>query len=146
LKPSTVYNQEPPPRTLRCPQKILGWVRILGFAPTPLLKSGRQILKSLCHRKQDHTVNKLTIWYDSIPLASLSNLRAKMRKFAIAPVRLKLDFWPSSQWYFSAFDGPTEKIQVRCHSTPGVVYKYVKITHTEKTRRFLWNAKLCINA
>ena len=67
------------------------------------------------------------------------------RKFAIAPVWLKLDFWPSSQWYFSASEGPTGKIQVRCHNTPGVVYKYVKITHTDETRSFLWNAKHCIN-
>jgi len=69
-----------------------------------------------------------------------------MQKFAIAHVWLKLDFWPSSQWYFSAFDGPTVKIQVWCHSTPGVVYKYVKKTTHEENRRFLWNAKLCINA
>jgi len=68
-----------------------------------------------------------------------------MRKFAIAPVWLKLDFWPSSQWYFLASEGPTGKMQERCHSTLGVVYKYVKITHTDETRRFLWNAKLCIN-
>jgi len=65
-----------------------------------------------------------------------------MRKFAIAPAGLKLDFWPSSQWYFSAFEGPTAKIQVWCYSTHGVVYKYVKITNSEVTQRFLWNAKL----
>ena len=37
------------------------------------------------------------------------------------------------------------KMQVQCYSTPGVVYKYVKLTRTEETRKLLWNAKLCIN-
>jgi len=108
------------------PPKNFGVGSNFGILPPLLLKYVRQIIKSLCRRKQDHTINKLTIRYDSIPLASLSNLRAKMRKFAIAPVGLKLDFWPSLQWYFSAFEGPTAKIQVFCYSTPGVVYKYVK--------------------
>jgi len=73
----------------------------------------------------------------------LSNLRAKMRKFVIAPAWLKLDFWLSSQWYFSAFEGHTAKIQVWCYSTYWVVYKYVKISHMKETQIFLWNAKLC---
>jgi len=52
------------------------------------------------------------------------------------------------RWWdlYSTFEGPTAKIQVFCSSTPGVVYKYVKTTHTEETLSFLWNAKLRINA
>jgi len=90
-------------------------------------------------------MNKFTLRYNSSPLASLSNLRAKMRKIAIVSVRLKTDFWPSSRSNYSTFQGPTVKMQAQCYSTPGVVYKYVKLTRTEETRKLLWNAKLCIN-
>jgi len=90
-------------------------------------------------------MNKFTLRYNSIPLGSLSNLRPKIRKIAIVSVRLKTDFWPSSRFNYSTFQGPTVKMQVQCYSTPGVVYKYVKLTRTEETRKLLWNAKLCIN-
>jgi len=70
-------------------------------------------------------MNKFTLQYNSSPLASLSNLRAKMRKFAIAHAGLKLGFWQSLQCYFAAFEGPMAKMQLLSYSTPGVVYKYV---------------------
>ena len=38
LKPPTVCNRRPPLRTPLYPQKILGWVRILGFCP-PIAKN-----------------------------------------------------------------------------------------------------------
>ena len=80
---------------------------------------------------------------DQLLLLSCRKMIAAIESHRLHDVYQQRDFIPNFLELTRVYNFSI--MQVWCYSTPGVVYKYVKITHTEETRRFLWNAKLRIN-